>query len=55
MKSKARLRFLAPNHELNQTIHRISFESASRVFADDFCLIYPDRIDEETGDSDGTL
>jgi len=38
-------------NELNQTIHDgISFELASRVFADDFCLIYPDRIDEETGE-----
>jgi len=38
-------------NELNQTIHDgISFELASRAFSDDFCLIYPDRIDEETGE-----
>jgi uncharacterized DUF497 family protein len=38
-------------NELNQAIHDgISFELASRVFADEFCLIYRDRIDEETGE-----
>ena len=36
---------------LNQWRHDgISFELAVRAFDDERCLIYPDRIDEETGE-----
>jgi uncharacterized DUF497 family protein len=35
----------------NQAKHEgISFELAARVFEDARCLVYPDRIDEETGE-----
>ena len=36
---------------LNQQRHEgISFELASLVFEDECCLVYPDRIDRETGE-----
>ena len=36
---------------LNQQRHEgISFELASLVFEDERCLVYPDRIDRETGE-----
>jgi uncharacterized protein len=34
----------------NQHKHGVSFELAARVFADEFCLVYKDRIDEKTGE-----
>jgi uncharacterized DUF497 family protein len=37
-------------NRLNHSGHGITFEFASRVFQDNLCLIYKDRIDEETGE-----
>jgi uncharacterized protein len=34
----------------NQRKHGVSFQLAARVFADEFCLVYRDRIDEHTGE-----
>jgi len=33
----------------HQQLHGISFEAASLVFEDQGCLVYPDRIDRNTG------
>src|SRR5215831_5761525 len=34
----------------NRKKHGVEFELAVRVFADECCLIVPDRVDEETGE-----
>lgn len=35
---------------INQEKHGFSFDAASLIFQDPHCLIYRDRIDEETGE-----
>ena len=32
----------------NQRNHEVSFELAALVFEDEYCLVYPDRIDENS-------